>query len=71
MIMYKIIKCMYVNLMYKFITMENIIISMYIYCISTTNLQHYNVQYIIMYMFSCLYVCMTYIVHILYLIFNM
>ncbi len=56
--MYKIIKCMYVNIMYKFITMENIVMSMYIYCISRTNLQHHNVQYITMYMFSCLYVCM-------------
>jgi hypothetical protein len=71
MIMYKIINCMYVSIMYKFITMENIIISMFIYCISTTNLQHYNVQYIIVYMFSCMYVCMTYIVQTLYLVCNM
>ncbi len=69
MIMYKIIKCMYVNIVYKFITMESIIISMYIYCISTTNLQHYNVQYINMYMFSCMYVCM-YDIHCSYIIFN-
>ncbi len=63
--MYKTIKCLYVKYNIQNYNTCNIRYCKYIYCISITNVG-YNY-----YLHVFMHVCMTYVAHTLYLIFNM